>query len=286
MAFFQGEFMSQALKRVVSFNAIIPVEPDLGAEKRGDKPFKTLYLLNGYSDDNWAWLTKARSREYSKLNDLAIIMPSGENSFYLDIERSGRLFSEFTGRELVEFTRSVFPLSHKREDTFIGGLSMGGFGALYNGLKHNDVFGHIVALSSAILTEIAARVDSGQTPVGVTKGYIEELIGVDIEKIRDTDANINTLAKRVYDSGVNMPGLYIACGYNDSLVYDNRELSAYLNKIGYKHVYEEGAGTHDWAFWNDFLRRALTFLPVDYADKPRSPYWVDASGDSPNPVQP
>lgn len=49
-------------------------------------------------------------------------MPSGENRFYLDDEKSGELYGEFIGKELVEFTRKLFPLSDKREDTFIAGL--------------------------------------------------------------------------------------------------------------------------------------------------------------------
>ena len=285
MALFQVDFVSQALKRSVAINAIIPAEPDLGGAKREGKPFKTLYLLHGYSGDNWDWLIKANSRELSKLNDLAIIMPSGENSFYLDIERTGRLYSTFIGRELVEFTRSVFPLSSRREDTFIAGLSMGGYGALYNGLKHHDAFSHIIALSSANLAEIALRIDGGSAPMGVSRGYIEDLIGMDINKVRESDFNLEVLAKRVFDGGVNIPELYIACGYNDNLVFDNRRLSAYLSAIGYKHVYEEGAGTHEWAFWDAFLKRAVARLPVDHIERPVSPYWIDAREDSPNPVQ-
>lgn len=55
-------------------------------------------------------------------------MPSGENSFYIDDEEKGEYFGEYIGRELVDFTREMFPISQHRADTFIGGLSMGGYG--------------------------------------------------------------------------------------------------------------------------------------------------------------
>ena len=60
-------------------------------------------------------------------------MPSGDNKFYIDNPDSGEMYGSFIGKELIEFTRKTFPLSQKREDTFIAGLSMGGYGALVNG---------------------------------------------------------------------------------------------------------------------------------------------------------
>ena len=92
-----------------------------------------------------------RIQAWAEANDLAVIMPSGENRFYLDDEKSGELYGEFIGKELVEFTRKLFPLSDKREDTFIAGLSMGGYGAIRNGLKYAENFGCVIGLSAALV---------------------------------------------------------------------------------------------------------------------------------------
>lgn len=70
-------------------------------------------------------------------------MPACENKFYVDNERSHEYYSRFIGEELVDMTRRLFPLSHQREDTFIAGLSMGGYGAIVNGLKYHK---HLVIL--------------------------------------------------------------------------------------------------------------------------------------------
>ena len=59
-------------------------------------------------------------------------------------------YGAFVGEELPRIMRAMFPLSQKREDTFIAGLSMGGFGALRNGFKYSDTFSRIAALSSAL----------------------------------------------------------------------------------------------------------------------------------------
>ena len=73
--------------------------------------------------------------------------------FYMDHPNANENYSEFIGKELVKITRRMFPLSHKKEDTFIAGLSMGGYGAIRNGLKYHDTFGYIAGLSSAMILE-------------------------------------------------------------------------------------------------------------------------------------
>ena len=141
MAIIEVNFISKCLMRVVTFNAIIPVDKfGPQAENAEQKPLKTLYLLHGIFGNYTDWVNGTRIQAWAEANDLAVIMPSGENRFYLDDEKSGELYGEFIGKELVEFTRKLFPLSDKREDTFIAGLSMGGYGAIRNGLKYAENF--------------------------------------------------------------------------------------------------------------------------------------------------
>ena len=277
-------FASESLKRLVSANVIIPADMRLGPQPKMDKPFKTLYLLHGYSGDWTDWVTSTRIEEIAMMNNIAVVIPSGENSFYVDIEHSGRLYSKYIAHDLVNFTRKIFPLSQEREDTIIAGLSMGGYGALYNGLKHNEIFGHVIALSSALVVENAIESTDEPNMMGTNRGYFQDVFG-DLDKVMETDKNLELLAKQVLDKGGSLPDLYIACGYNDMLVYGNRNLSNHLNEIGYNHVYEEGAGTHDFVFWDAFLKRGLARLELaPKAEAMVPPFWVDASKDSPNPI--
>ncbi|MBR2811022.1 MAG: acetylesterase, partial [Solobacterium sp.] len=117
MALIQMDFRSETLKRAVTVNVILPVE-------RFQGPYPTLYLLHGLTDNFNGWLSYTRIRLWAEESGLAVVMPSGENSFYMDIlVKDGCLgdFGEFVGRELVDVTREVFPLSRKREDTFLAG---------------------------------------------------------------------------------------------------------------------------------------------------------------------
>lgn len=137
MAIIEMNFISQSLRRTVTVNVIIPLDkkPLPGMPAREDKPFKTLYLLHGGYGNYTDWVNGTRIQRWAEEQNLVVVMPSGDNKFYVDIPDLGDYYGKFIGEELVEFTRKMFPLSHKKEDTYIAGLSMGGYGATVNGLK-------------------------------------------------------------------------------------------------------------------------------------------------------
>ena len=161
---FTGQYFSVVLKRQVTFSVVLPVDvfTPQGKIEYIDGPFPTMYLLHGFSGNHMDWLYNGHIMELAAMRRIAFVMPNGENSFYLDNPRSDQAYSEFIGKELVDVTRRLFPLSHKREETYIGGLSMGGFGALRNGLYYNDVFGAAAALSSALITDEVAQMKPGK----------------------------------------------------------------------------------------------------------------------------
>jgi putative tributyrin esterase len=278
MAWFQVSFFSECQQRTVPLNVLVPADL-VGPEPNiQEKPFRTLYLLHGYLGNYTDWLLNTELAQVSQEFNLAIVMPSGNNGFYVDQPRSGIRGSEFIWRELVEFTRKVFPLSDEREDTLLAGLSMGGWGAIYNALKHGDVFGHAVALSAPVGVDRFNDPSSEPPEMGLTAGYFMTLFG-DLDKINDTDADFEHLAKRVLDEGLTLPDLYIACGYNDRLVHDNRRLIGYFKAIGLPHVYEEGPGTHEWPFWNAYLRRGLEHALPDKPVLMPNPFWIEKPED-------
>lgn len=277
MAWFQVSFFSECLSRSVPLHVLIPADVPASAGVYPVEKFKTLYLLHGYFGNCTDWLLKGNVQELSEQFNLAIVMPSGDNGFYVDQPRSGIRGSEFIGRELVEFTRKVFPLSTKREDTMIGGLSMGGYGALYNALRHSGVFGHAIMLSPPLSVERCNDFSGEPAEMGLTRGYFEALHG-DLSTIMESDRNLQLFAKRLLDSGGPVPNLYAACGFNDMLASDSRNFCAHLSAIGFPHFYEEGPGGHEWPFWRAYLRRGLQHLiPEGPAEMP-NPFWVENDG--------
>ena len=253
MALIQMEFKSETLKRTVSANVILPSERFRG-------PYPTLYLLHGLTDNCNGWLSYTRIRLWAEESGLAVVMPSGENSFYMDIlVKDGCLgdFGEYIGRELVSVTREMFPLSHKREDTFLGGLSMGGFGACRNALKYSETFGRICALSTADISQDLELLNEEIPFLLMKPSYITSLLGP-LEKIPESDGSLLWLAAHTE----NKPKIYLACGADDQLLPKTRRLKACLEENGYDLTYRETAGGHEWPFWDLHIKAFIDSLEL------------------------
>ncbi len=265
------------MHRSVPINVMLPVDnagPGVLPADYNTGPYKTLYLLHGYMGNCTDWLLNSNVAELSQQFNIAIVMPSGENGFYVDFEKAGIMGGQFIGEELVRFTRELFPLSHKREDTIIGGLSMGGFGSLRNSLKYNEVFGHAIVLSAPETIHNAIESTYELNFMGIGRGYYESVFG-DIDSILESDKCPAHLAKTLVESGGVIPDMYIACGYNDMLADENRNLVEYLRSVGLPLTYEEGPGTHEWAFWRPFLKRGLIHALGEPTNIMENPFWVE-----------
>lgn len=262
MALIQVNFISECLMRTVTLNAVIPFDKIRmpGAQKKETKSFKTLYLLHGVFGNYTDWVSGTCIQRWAEDKDLAVIMPCGENHFYVDCQANGERFSEFIGRELPEKMRALFTLSEKREDTFIGGLSMGGYGAITNGLKYSETFGRIAGLSSGLILD---RLESAEPEL------TERVFGPDFKKtifgdpIIGSDKDYHALAKRLADSEKPLPEIYLCCGTEDDLLEANRAYARELKDLGYPVSYEEGPGGHDWEFWNTYIKKVVDWLPLE-----------------------
>jgi S-formylglutathione hydrolase FrmB len=228
-------------------------------------PFKTLYLLHGLMDNCMAWTSNTRIERWAMERDLAVVMPSAENSFYVEMPYGSSCFGDFgayAGQELVAMTRRMFPLSSHREDTFIAGLSMGGFGALRNGLKYADTFGYIACLSGAIHIFEYPFDEPGRNIIG------EDACFGDIRAAALTDKNPRVAAEALFErkkagDDIPFPKVYIACGTEDYLLTANRRFAGFLKANGVDVTYEEGPGKHDWDFWDTYIQRVLEWLPIE-----------------------
>ena len=249
MAVFQGTFMAQTLNRTVPFVVILPTDkavPPGMPQRDPGKPYKTLYLLHGIIGSCIDWLYGTRIQRWAEERELAVVMPSGDNSMYLDhaVDRYGA----FVGQELVEFTRRTFPLSHRREDTFIGGLSMGGFGAMRNGL----------VLDEDILTPPENPQFQSES-----QEFLHAVYGPDLRAALVSDRNPKYLVETMAAAGDKFPDIYMACGEDDFLLQKNLAFHELLDRCGVPHTFELGPGAHEWDFWDTYIKKALDWLPLE-----------------------
>lgn len=256
MAYAQVNFYSKTLNRNTTFQAVLPFDNPKGpVHESYQRPTCSLYLLSGFTGDDLDWLHYAGIRLLAERYNIAVFMPASSNSFYLDDEEKGELFGEFVGKELVEYTRRLFPISDKREHTWIGGLSMGGFGALRNGLKYGDTFSRIIALSSAIITYRIHGKTEGSVD-GHPIQYFQRVFG-DLQNVLGSDKDPEFLIKERKASGGLLPDIYLACGTEDFLLDVNRRFRDFLVKENYPHTYVEGPGDHNWEYWTQAIHEAL-----------------------------
>ena len=263
MALIQCNFFSMSLARTVPIQVVLPTDKMTfpGQPKPEEKPFKTLYLLHGIFGNYTDWVSGTRLQSWAQDRNLAVVMPSGDNSFYVDNERTSALYGSFISKDLVEFTRKSFPLSRKREDTFIGGLSMGGFGSIVNALQHPETFGAVCALSSALILDSVPNNKEYTDFLMTNRGYYESVFG-DIDHIQGSKVDYNHLAEEVAKSG-EKPKFYMACGTEDNLIHPNHAFRDHLKNLGYDVTWEEGPGGHEWNFWDAYILKAMEWLPLD-----------------------
>ncbi|MEF3311040.1 alpha/beta hydrolase family protein [Paenibacillus sp. GYB004] len=246
MAFMQCTFSSDTLSIGVSMNVILP-DPKPGLT---DRKIPTIYLLHGLSDDHTAWTRYTAIERYARTKNVAIVMPAVNRSFYTDMA-SGYPYWTFVSEELPAKARAFFPLSDKREDTFVAGLSMGGYGAFKLALRRPDLFAAAASLSGAL--DLADGPERWSRDFGYIFGQVD--------RIPEQD-DLFRLAEKVALSDGPKPKLYQACGTEDYLYPHNQRFLAHARNVGLDVTYEEGPGLHEWSFWDSYIGRVLNWLPI------------------------
>lgn len=276
MALIRADFHSKYLGRNVILTAVVPVDKmngdKLAPHRRG--PYRTVYLLHGLFGQDVDWIDKTHVVETAEARDVVVIMPSGEDGLYLNKPEINEWHGKFISEELVDFSRRLLPLSAKREDTALAGISIGAYTAVVNGLLRPDRFGSIIALSGAFMRErVLDAVDSHSPHKRAT---YERFFG-DLDTVIGSDKDYSAIARRFKaDPTLPRPRFYMACGEHDNLCQYNRDVAAELRDCGFDVTYHEpDIGAHEWPFWNAWIDCALDWFapgemhpstaPVDYS---------------------
>jgi putative tributyrin esterase len=211
--------------------------------------YKTLFLLHGGSEDARSWLSYSNIERYADKHKMAVVLPSVGNSFYANLAH-GPAYWTFLSDELPRFVRSVFPLSDKREDNYVAGLSMGGYGAYKWALNKPDQFAAAANLSGLV------SFDKPKAPAHIK---FDDIFG-SIDSIKGSDNDLYALLRKRIKEGTKLPRLYAACGTEDFTYDDFKEYQEFSKSIAAEITYEEGPGEHDWDFWDAYIQRVLDWM--------------------------
>ena len=259
----QCHFRAKCLHTPVNINVLLPsffehantVESLDDVYKDNNPVYRTLFLLHGGVEDARSWLAYTNIEKYADKHNLAVILPSVTNSFYKDL-KYGMKYWTFVSDELVRFVRSVFPLSEKREDTFVAGLSMGGYGALKMAFRHPEMFSAAICLSGGV--DVATMFDN--EPSSTIR--LQEIFGKK-EDFVGSENDLYYLMKKVKEDKKEMPRLYMACGFDDFLYEQNQKFLNFVKSQSIEVTYEEGPGAHEWDFWDTYIEKGLDWLDAE-----------------------
>lgn len=248
MAKFTCNFISYTLQRTVDITVIVPsvtIPESLGmGAAEGEKPalthrkgekYPVLYLLHGFGNNHTAWNAYTNVELYAEERQIAVVCLSAENKAYVDQPRDK--FYDFVARELPDFVLGMFPVSDRPEDTYIAGLSMGGYGTLVHALREPERFTAFGAFSAAVSS---------------FGGNNEEA---------DPDKEPALLLEKAVKEGRKLPKAYMACGTEDFLMQADREFRDKLIAAGADVTWDqlEGYG-HEWRFWDIQVEKFLQWI--------------------------
>lgn len=250
MAFIDFNFFSEALGMQTQAYIILPQESVTGQigintkKSENKRKYKCLYLLHGLSDDHTIWLRRTSIERYASKYGICVVMPCADKSFYCDMKYGNKYYT-YIAKELPKIICEFFNVSDKRDDNFVAGLSMGGYGALKIALRECDSFCAGAGLSS--VADIRNRVfDSALVPV--FGGH---------DQIPNED-DLFFLADKLQPQ--YRPKLFMGVGKQDFLYDSNIRLKKHLEKLNYNLTYKESDGTHCWEFWDEYIQYILEWM--------------------------
>lgn len=276
MAIIKMNFLSQALGMQTNVSICLPTYSfaDIVSGRKDvcvpGMKYQVLWLLHGGSGDDSDYLNFSNIARYADNNKVAVVMPSGYDSFYTDWNNDydGARYYTYVTEELFHVLPTLFPFSTRREDNFVAGLSMGSHGAMKIAVNHPERYAAALIMSgTAIRPEVAAQEGlgavaehSGQVPTILKR--ISRLQQEDF--VKGTENDVNAVAVEKAHSGQPLSRFFITCGGADFALEGTKYGCKYLKDLGYDVFFEEIPGyDHEWDFWDLALRRALNeWLPL------------------------
>ena len=249
-------FFSESLALGCSMYVLLPQQPLRETPTRPRKKFRTLYLLHGRSDDHTAWQRQTSIERYVEGLNLAVVMPAVHRSHYTDMVHGGKYW-QFISEEVPALVRNMFPLSSRREDNYVAGLSMGGYGAFKLALTYPERYAAAASLSGGLDLPETVRADNPRND----KNRLAEFRTIfgDLSKVPGSKHDLFPLARKAARGSIK-PRLYQCCGTEDFLYTDNVHFRDVVRKLPLDLTYEEGPGEHNWAYWDKMIQKMLAWM--------------------------
>ena len=263
---------SQALGRDIPFSIYLPA-----AARSSGGSFPVLYLLHGHGDDHTAWIEKGdiaetldRKIASGAMAPLIVVMPAAGNSWYVDDPAPGGfgpVAQAFTD-DLIAAVEARYPAARCRAARAVGGLSMGGYGAIMYAFSHPDRYAAAFSLSGSLFSELPADIERRRPAY---ERIYAGVFGRPFDETRFLSWNVFKLLDRLAPPRA-LPRIWLAAGDNDfpSIHEGTIRLHQVLRQRGDRSELHIVAGEHTWELWRTGVDQALKWLSPHLASGCRS----------------
>ncbi|RIO83804.1 esterase family protein [Staphylococcus gallinarum] len=250
MAILSIHYKSKTIGMSHPFTVILPEDDSHFNSATPPKKLKTLLLLHCLSSDETSYTRYTSIERYAEAHQLAIIMPKADHSGYSNMAFGHKYYDYIL--EVFDYAHQILPLSTQREDNFIAGHSMGGYGTIKYALMEGHRFSKAAPLSSVFNPQLLLNIDwhdfSGEAIAGIDK------------ETEQTELDPYYLVEQVGTEQRAVPELLIMCGTEDELLSDNKQFIKCLDANHIDYHFEEGPGKHDYEYWDKAIKRAIDWF--------------------------
>jgi S-formylglutathione hydrolase FrmB len=244
-----ASFHSDSLGREMHYRVILPAGYESSSES-----YPALFLLHGVYGDFENWSTRTNLVRYAKHFRLIIAMPDAGNSWYVNSATNpADKFEDYIVRDFITEVDTHFRSIREPYARAIGGLSMGGYGAIKFALKYPQLF----AVAGGISAALNASTDLGEKASDFREN-LRSVFGLHDSPTRQQNDVLTLLAQA---EPATLPYIYLDCGTGDALfLRSNRELATNLQERKAAYEFHEMPGAHQWDFWDAAILRFLDTL--------------------------
>ncbi|NGF56674.1 esterase family protein [Parapedobacter sp. SGR-10] len=237
------EVYSAAMKKKIKAVVISP-------EKTNTAPVPTLYLLHGYGGNYTNWVKRASHIKelVDHYNYIVVCPDGGVRSWYWDTPGDKDYqYETFVSKELVSFIEQNYTVCKDKHGRAITGLSMGGHGALYLAIRHQDVYG-------------AAGSTAGGVDIRPFPNNWEMAKRLGPYKDNKAAWDEHTVMEMLHLIEPNNLKLFIDCGTDDFFYAVNQELHRKLTYLNIPHAFVSMPGKHNWDYWTQSILLQMAFF--------------------------
>lgn len=247
------ELESRLMGRKMPYVVIVPPEYKLNRDTR----YPVVYLLHGLGGNYKNWTERTKLSEYAAKHKIIIVTPEGGNGWYTDsATKPNDKYESYIIQELIPEVDKTYRTIAEKRGRAIGGLSMGGYGALKFGVKYPEKFALAASLSGAV--SVASWQTTEQIPERL-KTFIMPTFGDEKNPVKINNDLFKIFTEMPQDKLASLPFFYLDCGTEDELqlLPFNQQLAAIMLQRKIPHEFRQLPGRHNWVYWNQQVEDIL-----------------------------